>query len=190
MKTLYKRLLSYFKSDWNLDDYPIRYREQKVENFRNLNDFKKWSVQIINWWVMGGLGKTKSEAFLDLKANFESYKKEKELPRPGVKVPIEFVPSNKIDTYQDIAVEFFDKILDLNFYNCFISNQSCLGHFTFERLVDFDKKINDYYNLDIKNSEEYLFTELFELIYKKKGDYSLKPNFERNKEHHYIPAAI
>jgi hypothetical protein len=164
MKALYKRLVSFLKSDWNLEDYPLRYREQMIENFRDPKDFKKWNVQIINWWVMGGLGNTKSEAYQGLKESFEKYKNEKKLPRPGCKVPIEFAPFDKVEIYHDIAVEFFDKILGIDYDGCFITNGSCLGHFTTESLIDFDKKIKDHYNLDIKNSEEYLFTEIFELI--------------------------
>jgi hypothetical protein len=122
----------------------------------------------MKWWVMGGLGNTKTEAYLNLKSSFVNFKKEKELPRPGVEVPIEFVPYDKVEAYHDIAIEFFNKILNIDYKDCFITNESCLGHFTFESLINFDKKINDYYNMDIKNSEEYLFTELFELIDKKK----------------------
>jgi hypothetical protein len=164
MKTLIKRLTSYFKSNWELKDYPIRYREQKVENFRNSKDYKKWTVQIINWWVMSGLGNTKNEAYTDLKNNFTNYKKEKSLPRPGVKVPIEFASFDKVEKYYAIATEFFDKILQIDFNHCFVSNVSSLKEFTFESLDDFDKKINDYYEINIKNSEEYLLIDLFELI--------------------------
>ena len=52
----YKRLLSYTKTKWDLDDYPLRYKNQADPNDKEL---KPWVVQVINWWTLTGLGDTK-----------------------------------------------------------------------------------------------------------------------------------
>jgi hypothetical protein len=83
-------LRSFTKSDWQIPDYPLRFRRQGL----NPQDYGRlklpaWSVQVINWWQLDGLGDTKEEAYLDLKANFERLKAEGgELPRPELDCPL------------------------------------------------------------------------------------------------------
>ena len=67
----YKRLLSYTKTKWELDDYPLRYRNQADPNHKEL---KVWHLQIINWYSFSGLGDTKGEAYKMLGEKFENYK--------------------------------------------------------------------------------------------------------------------
>lgn len=144
----YKRLLSYTKTKWNLDDYPLRYKNQTDPNNKEL---KPWVVQVINWWALTGLGDTKEEAYTMLKEKFENYKVYHEkLPRPGCSVPIQFADTTTIDNLEPIAVDFFDKILRYNYYDCFISDESSLLDFeqdTNETL----QKINQVYNLNLKD---------------------------------------
>jgi hypothetical protein len=76
MKALIKYILSYFKSEWDIDDYPIRTKYQK-EYDSNLTGRLipiPWMAQIINWWGMRGYGNTKKEALSDLRNNFNKYK--------------------------------------------------------------------------------------------------------------------
>jgi hypothetical protein len=169
MQLLIKKIKSYFKSDWKLEDYPVVYRLQKAEDLRNPGRFKKCQAEIINWYYLKGLGDTKSEAYIDLKNKFDNYKKDNILPRPGVKISIKIDPFENVSKYEEIAEEFFKNILDLNFREYLITDASCLGHFTLEKLEDFNKKINEYYELKIKNSDDLLLWELFELINEKKG---------------------
>lgn len=59
-------LFKYLKSDWELLDYPIRYRTQEVPfQFKQNSSLKmfEWTAQIIIWWSLCGDGNTKEEAF-------------------------------------------------------------------------------------------------------------------------------
>lgn len=71
-QALFKYLKSFLKSDWELLDYPIRYRRQEVPfEFKQNSKLKmfEWTAQIINWWSLCGDGKTKEEALESLRKN-------------------------------------------------------------------------------------------------------------------------
>ena len=63
---------------------------------------------------MTGLGDTKKEAYEDLKRNFKSYLEHDKAPRPGTSVPLTFADTSQIDHLEDVAADFFEKILNLN----------------------------------------------------------------------------
>ncbi|MBK8805723.1 MAG: hypothetical protein IPO21_03335 [Bacteroidales bacterium] len=162
----YKRLLSYYKTKWELTDYPLRYKKHADSNN---NELKPWVVQIINWWTLTGLGNTKEEAFNVLKENFEIYKKNNcKLPRPGCNVPLQYADTTNIDNLEDVAVDFFREILGYNYFECFISDQSSI--------IDFGKdddevlqKINKTYKLNLSEIGDGNIVRLLTLI-KKKND--------------------
>src|SRR6266567_2659278 len=86
-------LLSFRKTNWTIDDYPIRLRKQVVEPMEQHGRFKPviWNTQIINWWQMSGSGDTEGEAITNLKENFERYRETHgRLPRPGTGAPLEY----------------------------------------------------------------------------------------------------
>lgn len=126
----WKKILSYSKSKWDIDDYPLRYKKQTdtTEQY-NVGDLKPWVVQIINWWTMTGLGNTKQEAYENLKSNFQAYWQHNSPPRPGTNVPLSFADTSQVEDLEDVAPHFFEKILDLNYYECFISDESSLTDF-------------------------------------------------------------
>ena len=109
----WKKALSYTKSTWDLDDYPLRYKKQLDTKGEYKNgELKLWVVQIINWWAMTGLGDTKEEAYHMLKNNFTGYLEHYSVgPRPGSKAPLLFAGTNQVDKLEEVAVDFFDKIL-------------------------------------------------------------------------------
>jgi hypothetical protein len=138
-KAIWKRLLSYTKKNWDIDDYPLRFKKQSdITKQYNVGELKPWAVQIINWWPMTALGDTKQEAFENLKINFKSYLEQNIAPRPGTSVPIKYANTSQINELEEIASDFFNKILHMNFYNCFISDESSL--------LDFGKDDNDTLN--------------------------------------------
>jgi hypothetical protein len=146
LKSFLKKTLSYTKTKWDIDDYPLRYRKQTDIEGHNIGDFKPWVVQVINWWTMTGLGNTKQEAYEHLKNNFKSYLEYNQAPRPGTSVSLSFAETSQIDNLEDVAPDFFENILDLNYYECFISDQSSLTDF--ERDDDETlQKINSMYGL-------------------------------------------
>jgi len=121
-----KRLLSHTKSRWDFDDYPIRTWKNP-----NAGEIKvAYGAGIINWSLMVGHGETKKKAIEDLKEKFKLYKdNHQELPRPGTKVPIKFATTEQIDKYEDIAVDFFNTVLNMNYHEGFYSDGSSLPLF-------------------------------------------------------------
>lgn len=158
MKTITKFIGSFFKSDWKLKDYPIRYRKQNVEEY-------PWMAQIINWWVISGLGKTQQEALEDLRCKFNLYKENNEkLPRPGTKVPLKYASTEQVDRYKDIAKDFLEKTLKLNYDECFLSDQSSLWDFYTEMPEEVKKVIYEVYGVDISDIKDGSLVEIFRRI--------------------------
>ena len=149
LKAFWKKLLSYTKSNWDIDDYPLRYRKQTDTSGQyNIGELKPWVVQVINWWTMTGLGDTKKEAYEHLKRNFKSYLEFNKAHRPGTTVPLSFADTSQVDDLEDVAPDFFEKILDLNYYECFISDESSLNDFGRDDDITL-QKINSTYNLGL-----------------------------------------
>lgn len=169
MKVLIKHVLSFLKAAWDLEDYPIRIRYQKGQPSNSSGRFVTIPciAQIINWWGMVGHGDTKEQAVSDLRNKFNSYKTKNRLPRPGTKVPfkVEFASTNEIDQYDFIATDFFLKVLEMNFYDCFISDESSLWDFhsedTNEHLY---QKIFDIYEVDVSDIASVNLVEIFKRI--------------------------
>ena len=164
---IYKKILSYAKTNWDLDDYPLRYKNQKKPDDKEL---KPWVVQIVNWWTLTGLGNTKEEAYKMLQEVFENYKKNNdELPRPGCTVPLKFADTAIVDSFENIAVDFFDKILGYNYYDCFISDESSLIDFGQDE-NQILKKINLTYNLNLNEIGDGNIVRILNLIDEKNNE--------------------
>jgi hypothetical protein len=168
VKAVRKYLLSFTKSDWQLSDYPLRFRRQKHDPGECYGRLKlpAWSVQVINWWQLGGSGDTKEEAYLGLKATFEKLKAEGAvLPRPGTGLPIVLAPSDEVANHTIIAADFFEKILGIDYRNCFISNESSLWDFHMEESNDhLNRKIQDVYGVDISDVDNAKLVKIFERL--------------------------
>ena len=144
INALIKFIKSYFKRDWGFEDYPIKYWENPNAGERKVD----YGAGIINWTIMVGHGETYEKALIALKENFKTYKDNNNiLPRPGRKVPLKFVSSEKIDTYEMMAVDFFEKILEMNYYDGYFSDGSSLTDF---ELSDDEHLINKYRNKIIR----------------------------------------
>jgi len=171
LKAIAKRILSYGKSDWDLTDYPIRIRQQKPadEDMEGRLKLIPWSVQIINWWQMGGSGETKDEALANLRTCFDNYRSSHDyIPRPGTGAPLEFASSEHLGKYEDIAEEFFERILDLDYSECFITDESSLWHFhAGDDNIEYEKKIKSAYGVDVSDIESGVLVEIFQRISEK-----------------------
>jgi predicted RNase H-like HicB family nuclease len=125
-KALIKRLKSYSKTDWEFSDYPTK-------TWTNPNAGQEkiaFGAGIINWSGIVGHGNSPDKALIALEESFKLYKdNNRDLPRPGTKVPLKFESSDQIGRYEKIAVDFFNKVLDLDYYEGFYSDQSSLSHF-------------------------------------------------------------
>jgi len=168
MKKLIKRLKSYSKKDWDFDDYP-------VELYRNENageDKVKFGARIVKWPIMVGHGETKQKALENLKESFKLFKDNNELPRPGTKVPLQYALTQEIERHEEIAVDFFNKILKLNYYDCFVSDESSLGNFDSlqgdDNPNDFKdkiiKRVQDTYGIDIADVYDNCLVDVFKKL--------------------------
>ena len=164
LRAFWKRLLSYTKNSWDIGDYPLRYRQQSG-NARecNFGEVKPWAVQVINWWPMSGLGNSRQEAFEELKNNFLSYLEQNSAPRPGTKVPLRYSDTSQIDGLEDMASDFFENILDMDYYQCFISDESSLFDFGRDE-HEILGKINAVYNLGLTELGDGNIVRLLKMI--------------------------
>ncbi|MEG1026926.1 MAG: hypothetical protein RSF34_20815 [Flavobacterium sp.] len=158
VNALFKMLISYFKKSWGFEDYPLNVWFNPNTEQEDI----KYGAGFENWHLFVAHGKNKKEAIENLRLLFEEYKRNNvELPRPGTTVPIKFAQSTQIEKYEEIAVDFFDKIIKMDFYNCFISDYTSLHDFDVD-IVDAVKNIKLIYN--IVPDEDLVLSEIFKQI--------------------------
>jgi hypothetical protein len=165
---LWKSLLSMFKAEWKLDDYPIRFRSQPATDPPTASRLKAlpWVARIINWPVMSGTGDTKSAALAELRLSFERFKETKpSLPRPGTHVPIEFAPSVRVNRHRELARDFTQRILGMEW--AWISDGSSLWDFHGEPSNDgLNEKIRQTYGVDVADISSGNLADIFDRIAK------------------------
>ncbi len=167
-KAAWKFVRSFFKSDWELSDYPIRVKQfdpAPGPHGRSGPPFT-WSAQVINWWVMAGHGYSRDEAMQNLVESFERRKAASEsVPRPGTKVPLTFASDDRIRQHEALATDFMDRILGLKHEECFVSDQSSLWNFHEQESNDFlYKRVLDVYGIDISDLEGAIIADILERI--------------------------
>jgi len=144
IKAFYKYILSFIKKDWEFEDYPL-------ETWENSNSEQmdiKFGAGFTNWSLFVVHGESKKNAIENLKIQFKNYKANNtEIPRPGKNVPIQFGETTEIDKYESIAVDFFDKIISVDYYSSFISDYSCLEEFDLD-IEEAVRKIKTAYNIE------------------------------------------
>lgn len=152
-----------------ISDYPVFYYKNKNAQQQNIT----FCVRILFWTGMIGYGKNFKEAFGMLCENFDLYKRNNEcLPRPWERKELEFASDEKIRKNERFAVEFFDKILGMDFYEGFYSDETYLEHFYCD--VDDDKKgrikkgiiekVKSYYGVDIREVYDFALADVFQFI--------------------------
>lgn len=171
IKTIIKRLLSYLKFDWGIDDYPVRTWTNPNAGQADIT----FAAGIINWSTMVGHGATREEAIDNLKEHFRMYKENgNDLPRPGTKVPIKYASTEQIDKYEDVAIDYFSRVLGMDYHNGFYSDGSILAYFhPFDNEDKAEKMRNkivsrtlQFYNVDITDIYDEPLYIIFEKIKK------------------------
>jgi len=129
LNVLVKWILSYTKSAWDFDDYPIKVLHEQ----RQYVIGKQYYVNMENWAEMVTCDLLKERAIEKLKAKYESYKsKNKLLPRPGTRVQIGFASTEEIDNNEKLAYEYLKRIFTQDIVQTtitFISDETCLDDF-------------------------------------------------------------
>ncbi|HIJ65161.1 MAG TPA: hypothetical protein HPP77_04350 [Candidatus Hydrogenedentes bacterium] len=165
LKAIFKYIASLFKSDWSIDDYPLRYREHAKTD----PQAPRWVVQIINWWGMMGTGESREEAYGNLAERLrERRAAEGRLPRPGKTVPIAFASTKRVDRYADIAERFLCEVMGFASVSpVFISDESCLGDFCpGGSAEEYMEKIRQVFDVDVTDIESGNLADIFERIHR------------------------
>ena len=164
-RALWARVASHFKAEWTLDDYPIIFRFQQTSASSLAARLKpvSWSACIVNWPGPTGAGGSKSEALADLRKNFDEFKLNNRLPRPGTRVRVQFASTNRVDGHLALAKDFLKRILDLDW--AWISDESCLSDFHTQETDGFlIEKIRAVYAVDVSDISNGNLAEIFDRI--------------------------
>ncbi len=115
---------------------------------------------------MAGGGDTKQGALEDLRNHFDRFKAEnKQLPRPGTKVPIQFASTTRIERHPKLAKDFIQRIFGLEW--AFISDESSLWDFHKEETNDtLVQKIRATYGVDVSDISSGNLADIFDRIAK------------------------
>ena len=161
LRVFWKWICSFTKTSWELEDYPIEMRLQREDQSHTA--VPKYAARIINWWTIVGLGETEEEARHDLREALIEYAENRRLPRPGTRVPIQFACMDNISQFEDLATDFFPAILQLEFSECFVTDESSLMDFGGE-WTNYVARVLLRYKVDISDLEPGNLVEVFERI--------------------------
>ena len=168
-QVMWKYLASFFKREWKARDYPLRVRV--FEGDPNTFDTSHlrpipYSAQVVNWWQMSGAGVTPDAAVVDLDTKLQARRREgKPLPRPGTGLPLEWAPTHRVGEHPDLAADFVKRILDVNYNECFISDDSSLWDFhNHEDNSHLYEKIILAYGVDVSDVESARIVEILERL--------------------------
>jgi len=170
---VWKYVLSFLNRDWTLFDCPLAMREHEIDSGYTGTRLKqhRYSVAIVNWWVMSGGGDTKREALDELEKRFATEKGKranagKSLPRPGTHVPIEFASRQRVDAHPELAEDFIRRVLNLDW--AWISDESSLWDFhSSDDNTELIAKIREVYEVDVSDIESARLSEILERIAEK-----------------------
>jgi hypothetical protein len=168
-RAVWKRFTSTFKSEWTVEDYPLNVKAHSLSESLQTSRPKPhpWTATIINWPGMSGGGDSRPEALQELRKTFERFKAEKkQLPRPGTKVPIQFATSARVGRHADLAKEFVQKVLEIEW--AWISDESSLDDFhgdeSNKKLIE---KIRMVYGVDVSDIPDGNLADIFDRISEK-----------------------
>ncbi len=162
IKTFSKYIFSFFKKDWTIYDYPLRFKIQE-----DVNEEYRWSIQVVNWWTLNGLGPTKLAALRKLEECFEIQVKAKGYkPRPGVNVPIEFCKTDNVSKNPELLEDFIERILGFSKGDpVFISDEASLWNFSADdNLEEYYKKIEEVYGKDVREIKDANISKILDEI--------------------------
>jgi len=172
----WKYFASKFNDEWTIDDYPIRYRFQPAVESPKTSRLRPipWVASVINWPAMSGNGSTKHEAIQELREKFDRFKATHEkLPRPGTKVPIEFVKTNRVDQHSELAKDFIQRVLEIEW--AWISDESSLWDFHSEETNGkLNDKIRQVYGVDVSDISSGNLADILERISKSSARENLR----------------
>ncbi len=84
-------------------------------------------------------------------------------------VPLAYSDASRIEKFEHITFDFFDKIIGINIYDCFISDLSSLHDFGLANEKTL-KKIESEYGI-IPSGKDYFLSDIFEQINEKASNH-------------------
>jgi hypothetical protein len=72
----------------------------------------------------------------------------------------------RVKGHESLAVDFFDKILNMNYFDCFISDKSSLADFNEDKQFKKDviEQVNDIYGVDITDTFDKKLVDVLDKI--------------------------
>ena len=168
LRARWKYLLSFLKSDWELEDYPVIVRRQDDGGAVWGDEVRltapAYVARVVNWTALDGCGATRAEALADLGRRFQNACEHRAAkPRPGTHVPIEFAAQDRIAARQALVDEFVRDVLSVE--DVWLSDQSCLWHFALGGSLDeYYAKIMLLYGVDVRDVPDANIAEILDRI--------------------------
>ena len=77
-----------------------------------------------------------------------------------------YAGKSRVKSHEELAVDFLNKILNLNYYDCFISDQSSLIDFNDDEQfkVDVIEQVKEIYDVDITDTFDRKLVDVFDKI--------------------------
>ena len=158
--------MSYTKREWHLSDYPTLIRKNPVDDLN-----QAWVASIVMWPGLIGVGATPELAMASLSEKFSLAKSKKiesgsRLQRPGVKVPIQFAPSDRIRARPDVTLHFIESVLGFGANEpVFMSDESSIYDFgDEERVEEIKNNIRQVYGEKIVMPESGFIADILEQV--------------------------
>jgi hypothetical protein len=172
-KALARYIASFFKQQWDLYDYPLRFTDRgPIEAVGRFKPFR-WTVQIINWFHMRGDGDIRDEALQQLHRALERHRSENQsLPRPGTgrKLALKFASTERIDAHRELVSDFVRHVIEKDPNYCFVSDESTLWDFhDAHDNADYIRKIQQLYDVDVSDLNPPYIAAIAERIQKRRA---------------------
>jgi hypothetical protein len=175
LDSLWRLCLSVRKRDWELGDYPVVIRQQKVDSkYKGTRlEQRPYSAFIVNWGLTGG-GNSEREALEALRRHFATAKAERmrlgtPLPRPGTRVPVQFASQERVSAHPELTEDFVHRVLELKW--AWISDESSLWDFHQDETNDsLISRIKELYDVDVSDIKSARLPEILERIATKTQD--------------------
>jgi hypothetical protein len=168
---------SFFKRTWKFSDYPLDYIDQGEcsPDLPERRQFKRWRLDLTNWYEMSGLGDSREAALADARGKFSArIAAGEKLCRPGTgpgstpfgKPKITFPENQKIDEYPEFRDDFIAEILGLSW--AWVTDESSLWDFHSKRDNGEEFcKIGEVYGVDVSHiTDAKLVDILFDIMSK------------------------
>jgi len=164
----WKLCLSFRKTNWQLGDYPVLVREQKIDVHSSSRLKPQRYLAWIAKWGLNGTGNTPEEAMHDLAARFEDMRiarnsDGKSMPRPGTGVPFQLASSERIQAHANLTDDFIKQVLGLDW--ALITDESSLWDFHTAKNNDLlNARIETIYGVNVSDINSGNIAEILDRI--------------------------